>query len=78
MTNRKRLAGVKEIAFVVEKTLGRPFSPSAVTRATAPRRSEPLPVQYERGGYVYAWEDEVVAWASRPGERRRPRRRARR
>jgi hypothetical protein len=73
---RRRLVGVKEIAFFVAQVTALPFSPSAVTRASATTRRDPLPVHYGHGGFVYGFEDEVRAWAERPGIRRRPRRKS--
>jgi hypothetical protein len=72
MVERKRLEGMKEIAYRVAELRGRPFTRSAASHASRLDRPNRLPVNYYDNGDAWAWDDEIVAHVQN-GRRRSPR-----
>lgn len=74
MKQRARLEGSKAIAYFISQLLNRPYSRGAVSYAAHPHRAEPLPVHYDHGGFIWAFEDEIEAHVKRQHRRRHVRR----
>jgi hypothetical protein len=69
---RKKLEGLKEIAFFLAELCEQSVSTSAVSRL-AVRPINPLPVHWNFSGRIHAFDDDLRRWAknaNRPHRRR--------
>jgi len=70
---RERLDGMKAIIWHIEKITGRPLSRSKASRLSHPALPNRIPVRYDIGGSVWAYADEIEAYATAGGQRRQRR-----